>query len=161
MIEFAMFIKALLIPLFGLALSNKSSAQNPTSALATVTEGASISLNNLTPSPAPSSSLSWPRKSSSSNPFQLELFLGVRVLTTGASSNWTRFGVLGAPSGRGWAKEDCLLGCKAARGMGSGEVEGFGEGASMRERERERDSDESLFADWERREWFSLSLAAC
>ena len=44
MILFAIFIKALLIPLFGRALSSKSSALN--SSLASVTLGASISVKS-------------------------------------------------------------------------------------------------------------------
>ena len=46
MILFAIFMNALLMPLLGLALSSKSSTLKSKSALATVTLGASMSVNN-------------------------------------------------------------------------------------------------------------------
>ena len=46
MMLFAIFMKALRIPLFGLALSKRSSTLNPTSADATLTVGATMSVKS-------------------------------------------------------------------------------------------------------------------
>jgi hypothetical protein len=102
-ILFAMFIKALRIPLRGRALSRWSAGLNDSSA--TVTLGASMPVRRgsrcTLSRPSLPSIYSSPSSSTQStcslSPFMLRL----------GSSKRTRFGVLGAPSARGCAKEDC------------------------------------------------------
>ena len=111
MMLFAMFMKALLIPLLGLALSRCSSGSKSS---ATVTLGASTPVNSgsrctLRPASPPSCAYPLPfadRKSSPSSSNHSPDW----PRTKGVSSNLTRFGVLGVPSGLGCASDDWRFG---------------------------------------------------
>lgn len=59
------------------------------------------------------------------------LFRGVSVRIAGASLNWTRLGVLGAPSGLVCARLLCLLGASLESGIVSGEALWPGEGVGV------------------------------